>query len=102
MIDDQEIIAEALKTLRSKPVDGYELYFNQSSHFDVEAKDGKIETLQTDRYLGMAFRILNHQRVGFAYATLSNSAPSAPGNFPVEMDRVIRDAIGSAEATSPD
>jgi len=102
MIDDQEIIAEALKTLRSKPVDGYELYFNQSSHFDVEAKDGKIETLQTDRYLGMAFRILNHQRVGFSYATLSNSVPSAPMNSLDGVERLVEDAIASAEATSPD
>jgi PmbA protein len=102
MIDNQEIIDQALRILQKKPVDGYEIYFNQSSHFDVESKDGKIETLQTDQYLGMAFRILNHQRIGFSHTTLSNPSAAAPGNFPGELDRMIEDAIRSAEATSPD
>jgi len=102
MIDNQEIIDQAEEILSAKPIDGYEIYFNQSSHFDVESMDGKIETLQTDQYLGMAFRILNHQRIGFSYTTLSNPSPSVPRNFPGEFDRMIEDAIRSAEATSPD
>jgi PmbA protein len=97
-----KIIDQAQKILSAKPIDGYEVFFNQSSHFDIESKDGKIETLQTDRYLGMAFRILNHQRVGFSYTTLSNPSPSPPRNFSRELDRMIEDAIRSAEATSPD
>jgi len=51
---------------------------NQSSHFDIESKEGKIETLQTDLVLGMAFRILNHQRIGFSYTTLSNPSSFLP------------------------
>ena len=102
MIDDQEILDRALRILQKKPIDGYEIYFNQSSHFDIESKEGKIETLQTDRYAGMAFRILNHQRIGFSYTTLLNPSPSAPRNFSAELDRTIEDAIRSAEATSPD
>ena len=96
------VMEQALKILQGKPIDGYEIYFNQSSDFDIESKDGKIETLQTDRYLGMAFRILNHQRTGFSYTTLSNPSPSAMQGFSEEMDRMIEDAIGSAKATSPD
>jgi PmbA protein len=96
------VMDQALRILQGKSIDGYEIYFNQSSHFDIESKDGKIETLQTDQYLGMAFRILNHQRVGFSYTTLSNPSPSTPRNFSGELDRMIEDAIGSAEATSPD
>ena len=97
-----KIIDQAQEILNRKPIDGYEVFFNQSSHFDIESKDGKIETLQTDRYLGMAFRILNHQRMGFSYTTLSNPSPSTPRNFSRELDRMIEDAIRSAEATSPD
>ena len=97
-----KIIDEAQKILRAKPIDGYEIYFNQSSHFDVESKDGKIEPLQTDRYLGMAFRILNHQRIGFSYTTLSNPSSPTPGNFSGELDRMIDDAVRSAKATSAD
>src|SRR4030042_4701989 len=97
-----KIIDRAQEILSAKPIDGYEIYFNQSSHFDIESMDGKIETLQTDQYLGMAFRILNHQRIGFSYTTLSNLSPSAPQKFSGELDRMIEDAIRSAEATSPD
>ena len=97
-----KIIDQAQEILSAKPIDGYEIYFNQSSHFDIESMDGKIETLQTDQYLGMAFRILNHQRIGFSYTTLSNPSSSSPRNFSGELDRMIEDAIKSAEATSPD
>ncbi len=101
-MDHEEIIDQALKVLLKKPIDGYEVYFNQSSHFDIESKEGKIETLQTDQYLGMAFRILNRQRIGFSYTTLSNPTSTAPRNFSGELDRLIDDAIRSAEPTSPD
>jgi len=97
-----KIIDQAQKILNGKSVDGYEIYLNQSFHFEIESKDGKIETLQTDRYLGMAFRILNHQRMGFSYTTLSNPSPSEKQNGSIELDRIIEDAIKSAEATSPD
>jgi PmbA protein len=101
-MDANHLMDQALTILRGKPIDGYEIYFNQSSHFDIESMDGKIETLQTDQYLGMAFRILNHQRIGFSYTTLSNPSPSAPQKSSGELDRMIEDAIRSAEATSPD
>jgi PmbA protein len=97
-----KIIDQAQKILSAKPIDGYEIYFNQSSHFDIESRDGRIETLQTSRYLGMAFRILNHQRMGFSYTTFSNPSPSARQDFSGELDRMIEDSIGSAEATSAD
>jgi len=97
-----ELINQALEILKRKSIDGYEIYFNQSSHFDIESKEGKIETLQTSCYSGMAFRILNHQRMGFSYATSSNPSSSAGQNFSGELDRIIEDAIASAKAASED
>jgi PmbA protein len=102
MIENQEVIDQALRILQRKSIDGYEIYINRSSHFDIESKDGKIETLQTDRYLGMAFRILNHQRMGFSYTTFSNPSPFVGQNFSGELGRIIEDAIRGSEATSPD
>jgi PmbA protein len=96
------IIDQAQEILSAKGIDGYEIYFNQSSHFDIESKEGKIETLQTDQYLGMAFRILNHRRIGFSYSTLTHPSPSISEGFLAELDRMIEHAIRSAEATSPD
>jgi PmbA protein len=97
-----ELIDQALTILRKKSIDGYEVYFNQSSHFDIESKNGEIETLQTSRYLGMAFRILNHQRMGFSYTTSSNPSASTRQNFSSELERIIEDAIASAKAASED
>jgi len=102
MMDHDEIIDQAQEILSAKRIDGYEIYFNQSSHFDVESKEGKIETLQTDQYAGMAFRVLNQQRIGFSYTTLSNPSPSTQRNFSGELNRMIEDAIRGGEATSPD
>ncbi|HUL31029.1 MAG TPA: TldD/PmbA family protein [Thermodesulfobacteriota bacterium] len=97
-----KIIDQALSILKKKPIDGYEVYLLQSSHFDVESKEEKIESLQASQYLGMAFRILRHQRMGFSYATFSDSPPSAGQNFSRELDRIIEDAVRSSEATSAD
>src|SRR5271157_5862786 len=97
-----EAIDRALSILRKKNIGGYEIYLHQSSHFDVESKDGKIETLQTSQYLGMAFRILHHRRMGFSYTTFSNPSRSTGQNLSSELDRVIEDAVRSAGATSAD
>jgi len=97
-----EIIDQALRILQGKSLDGYEIYFDQSSHFDIESKNGKIETLQASEYLGMAFRILNHQRMGFSYTTFSKPSPSGGQDFSNNLDRMIGDAIGSSETASSD
>lgn len=97
-----EIIDQALSLLNRKSVDGYEIYFNQSSHFDIESKERNVETLQTSCYLGMAFRILNHQRMGFSYMTFSNPPHSVKQNFLTELNRMIEGAIQGAKAASPD
>jgi PmbA protein len=91
-----EIIERVLDILKKKQVDGYEIYIDQSSLFEVEAKDGEVETLQVSHPRGMAIRILNRQRMGFSYTTSSD-----PTGFS-ELEKMISDTIASAEATSPD
>ena len=98
----EEIIDQALGILRKKTIDGYEVYLLQSSHFDVESKGGKIESLQASQYVGMAFRVLRRQRMGFSYATFPEPSRSTGQNLSRELDRVIEDAVGSAEATFAD
>ena len=97
-----EVINQALSILKKKSLDGYEIYSNQSSHFEIESKDGKIETLQTSWYLGMAFRILYHQRMGFSYTTFSSPSPSIGQNFSGRLDQIIEDAIESSKTTFAD
>ncbi len=67
--DIDKVIDQAQAILKKKPIDGYEIYFSESTHFDVESKEGRIESLETSRYVGVAFRILNHERIGFSYTT---------------------------------
>jgi PmbA protein len=102
MNDTDEIVEQPLSILRRKSIDGYEVYLDQSSHFYVESKDGKIDTLQTSHSIGMAFRILNHQRMGFSYITSSNPSYSVRENVPGKLERMLDDAINSAEVQFAD
>lgn len=102
MKDSSELIDQTLQILRKKSIDGYELYLDQSSHFHVESKDGKVDTLQASQSWGIAFRILNRQRMGFSYTTSSNPSQSTRQDSSGGWERIIEDAIASAEATSAD
>ena len=97
-----DVIDQATRILRGKSIEGYEIYLNESIHFEVESKEGKIESLETSRYLGVAFRIINHQRMGFSYSTFLDPSPSAAEPTSGGLDRMINNAIRGAEATTPD
>jgi predicted Zn-dependent protease len=89
MNDTDEIVDQTLSILRRKPIDAYEVYLEQSSHFYVESKNGKVDTFQTSRLLGMAFRILNRQRMGFSYTTSANPSQSFREDAPEGVERII-------------
>ncbi|MBM4307322.1 MAG: hypothetical protein FJ123_11375, partial [Deltaproteobacteria bacterium] len=95
-----EIIDQTLNILRGKSIDGYEVYLAESSHFEVESKEGKVDTLQASRPWGMAVRILNRGRTGFSFTTFLSRTSSE--NMKEGLERVIEDAIASADVTSPD
>jgi PmbA protein len=95
-----EIIDQALSILRGKSIDGYEIYLVESSHFEAESKEGKVDTLQASRPWGMAVRILNRGRTGFSFTTFLSGTSSE--NMKEGLERVIGDAIASADVTSPD
>ena len=88
-----EIIDRVLTHLRRKALDGYELYCSQSSHFEAESKNGKVDHLETSQAWGMAIRIFNRQRLGFSYVT----APD-----PLWIEKGIEDAIAASTAAFPD
>jgi PmbA protein len=102
MKDADEIIAQTLAILRRKPIDGYEIYLDESSHFHVESKDGKVDTFQVSHFLGMAFRFLIRQRIGFSYSTLSSPSQSSKKDLLDGLEKTIEDAVASTEAASPD
>ena len=100
MKTNDEMIAQALDILRRKPIDGYEIFLEESSHFEVESKEGKVDTLQASQSWGMGLRILNRGRTGFSYTTSPDVSSS--GSIGEGLERIAGDAIASAEVTSPD
>ncbi|MBM4308379.1 MAG: TldD/PmbA family protein [Deltaproteobacteria bacterium] len=98
-ISDQ-LIDQTLSILRSKSVDGYEICLAESSSFEAESKEGKVDTLQASQPWGMAVRILNRGRTGFSYTTSFPGTSSE--NVREGLERVIGDAIASADVTSMD
>jgi PmbA protein len=101
-MDTSETIDQALNILRRKSVDGYEIVLDQSTHFEAESKDGKIDTFQSSLSWGMGLRILSHRRIGFSYMT--SPSPSQEAGHPLSgpLERMVEDAIGSAEVIAPD
>ncbi len=96
----ETVIDQTLDLLRGKNLDGYEVFIAESSHFEVEAKEGKVDTFQVSQPWGMSLRILSQGRIGFSYAT------SPSGYFQMEqkhvLERLVEDAIASAGVISSD
>jgi PmbA protein len=97
-----EVIDQAIRVLRKRPIDGYEIYLEQSSHFSVESKEGRVDSFEVSHSWGMAFRILNHQRIGFSYTTFSGDAQVESQNLLDELGKAIGDAMASAGEATPD
>jgi PmbA protein len=97
-----EVIDQALSILRKKSIDGYEIYLDQSSHFDVESKEGRVDTFEVSHSWGMAFRILSRQRFGSSYTTFSGVSQVQSQNPLSELEQVIDDAVASAGNTASD
>jgi PmbA protein len=100
--DMTEGIDQFLKILQRKPIEGYEIYFDQSSHFEVESKEGRVETFETSDSCGMALRVLTDHRIGFSYTTFPDLFSPIQKDSSVRLERIIDDAIASAGATSFD
>lgn len=97
-----KLIDQALKIFKKKPIEGYEIYFEESSHFGVESKEGRVDSFLASRSWGMAIRVLNRHRMGFSYITSSKTSLSFEKGFPMDMERIIEEAIATTESISPD
>jgi PmbA protein len=100
MEDVDKVIDQALSILRKKSLDGYEIFLEESSHFEVESKEGKVDTLQASQPWGMGLRVLNGGRMGFSYTT--SPSVSTSGSLRKGLERLVEDAMASSEVTSPD
>jgi len=94
------IVDQTLDLLRKKSPDGYEIFMIESSHFEVESKEGKVDTLQLSEPWGISLRVLNGGRAGFAYGTSLQAPFQEDANS--SLKRLVEDAWASAEATTGD
>jgi PmbA protein len=83
----EDIIKKAMK----KGCDGAEVFIKYANGISVEAKDGKVEALESSRDFGIALKVIRKQKLGFSYTTI-----------PEEIETTINEAVESAEWTSED
>ncbi len=88
----REIASECVRRIKTRGVDGYEIYLSQSVSTSVEVRGGELESFKKAQSIGIALRILKHQRLGFSYLSIPDSS---------EVTRMIEDAIDGA-ANLPD
>jgi len=72
-MNEKQILALE-KYLKEKKCDGYEIFIMERDHLLADAREGAIESFEEATEWGVAIRILNDQRLGFAYATSSDRA----------------------------
>jgi PmbA protein len=92
----QKTLDQIVRILRKKALDGYEVYLDQSSHFRVDSKEGKVDTFEASRSWGVAVRLLKNGRIGFFYSTSPVSISSKT------WEGIVEEGIAGAEITLPD
>lgn len=83
----QEIADECVKQIKTRRVDGYEIYLTQSVSTSVEVRDEELESFKRAQSMGVGLRIIRDARLGFSYCS----------NFDVpEISRMIEAAMDGA------
>ncbi|MCX8118547.1 MAG: TldD/PmbA family protein [Desulfobacterota bacterium] len=100
MESQDQVIDQLLRILRRRSVEGYEIFFESSDHFEVEAKEDKVDTFQASQSWGLSLRLLHQKRMGFSFATSPSTLVS--GGLREGLERLVEDAMAASRATSPD
>jgi PmbA protein len=86
-INLKEIADECVKHIKTRRVDGYEIYLTQSVSTSIEVRDEELESFKRAQSMGVGLRIIKARRLGFSYCS-SFDAP--------EIARMIQAAIDGA------
>ena len=84
-------IVESL--LRSRSLDGWEIFSVSSRNLSVEVKEGKVDAFTCSEPVGVSVRVLKAGSMGFSYSTSLNEA---------DLGRMIDSALVGAENQTPD
>lgn len=85
----KEILSRTLRL----GVENAEIYLLSSRATTIEVKDQKIDAFVSANTCGAGLRVMQDNRVGFAFAALSDGS---------EIDALVKNAVTAAEFTEPD
>jgi PmbA protein len=86
-LNPKEIADECIQQIKTRRVDGYEIYLTQSFSTSIEVRDEELDSFKRAQSMGIGLRIIKDQRLGFSYCS-SFDAP--------EIARMIQAAIDGA------
>ncbi len=84
---------EILSRTLGQGVKNAEIYLLSSRATTIEVKDQKIDAFVSANTCGAGLRVMQDDRVGFAFAALSDGS---------EIDALVKNAVTAAEFTEPD
>ncbi len=97
----EEIVKKAVK----RGCDAAEVFIETAKQLSVEARDGRIEALESSRDFGIALRVIKNQKLGFSFTTDSVGIDLSTGQAGSYRDRagdIVDMAVNSADWTSED
>jgi len=98
-MDIASLAEDALRLALKKGCDGAEVFAKASKSISAEAKDGRVEALETAREFGMAVKVIKGQRLGFFFI----SVPIEPFEpFTPPIDICLEKALEGAYWTGAD
>jgi PmbA protein len=87
------IINKIESLLKSRPLDGYEIFLSASRNLTIEVKERKVETFKCSAPVGVSIRVLKSRAMGFSYSTSLDDS---------DLLKMIDNAMTSAEFQTPD
>lgn len=87
------VIEKVERILKSRTLEGYEIYAARSRNLVIEVKDQKVDTLRFSSPAGVAVRVYTSGGMGFSYSTSLDSAP---------LSQMVENATVGASAQTPD
>ncbi|NIS60391.1 MAG: TldD/PmbA family protein [Proteobacteria bacterium] len=83
----KEIADECVQQIKTRRVDGYEIYLIQSVSTSVEVRDEELESFKRAQSMGIGLRLIRDQRLGFSYRSSFDVA---------DISRMIQAAMDGA------
>ncbi len=68
-LKDRDLVAAVIEAARLKKVDSAEAFFNMEEELTIEVRNGEVENLKVARDEGFGIRVIQGERMGFAYST---------------------------------